>query len=58
KIDEYKQKFANPFVAASQGYIDEIIEPKHTRSMILHALKVSENKDIAGPKKKHGIPPF
>jgi len=58
KIEEYKQKFANPFVAASQGYIDEIIEPKDTRSMILHALKVSENKNISGPKKKHGIPPF
>jgi acetyl-CoA carboxylase carboxyltransferase component len=58
KIEEYKQKFANPFVAASQGYIDEIIEPKQTRSMILHALKDSENKNISGPKKKHGIPPF
>jgi len=58
KIEEYKQKFANPYVAASQGYIDEIIEPRETRSMILHALKVSENKDISGPKKKHGIPPF
>jgi methylmalonyl-CoA decarboxylase subunit alpha len=58
KIEEYKQKFANPYVAASQGYIDEIIEPKETRSMILHALQVSENKDISGPRKKHGIPPF
>jgi acetyl-CoA carboxylase carboxyltransferase component len=58
KIEEYKEKFANPYVAASQGYIDEIIEPKETRSMILHALQVSQNKDISGPKKKHGIPPF
>ncbi|NOY95164.1 MAG: acyl-CoA carboxylase subunit beta, partial [Chlorobi bacterium] len=58
KIEEYKQRFANPFVAASKGYIDEVIEPAETRSMVLHALKVSENKDISGPKKKHGIPPF
>ncbi len=58
KIEEYKQKFANPYVAAQQGYIDEIIEPKDTRMMILHALKVSENKQISGPRKKHGIPPF
>jgi len=58
KIQEYKEKFANPYVAAAQGYIDEVIEPKETRSRILHALKVSENKSVSLPKKKHGIPPF
>ena len=58
KIKEYKEKFANPYVAASQGYIDEVIEPKETRSRILHAMKVSENKSVGIPHKKHGIPPF
>ena len=58
KIQEYKDKFANPYVAAAQGYIDEIIEPSETRAMLLHALKVSANKSIAGPSKKHGVPPF
>ncbi len=58
KIKEYKEKFANPYVAASQGYIDEVIEPKETRSRILHAMKVSENKSVGIPNKKHGIPPF
>lgn len=58
KIEEYKQKFANPFVAAAQGYIDEVIEPDETRSMLLHALSVSENKSVSMPRKKHGIPPF
>ncbi len=58
KINEYKEKFANPYVAASQGYIDEVIEPKDTRSRILHALQVSENKSVPLPNKKHGIPPF
>jgi acetyl-CoA carboxylase carboxyltransferase component len=58
KIQEYKKKFANPYVAAAQGYIDEVIEPKETRGRILHAMKVSENKSIALPNKKHGIPPF
>ena len=58
KIQEYKEKFANPFVAAAQGYIDEVIEPKETRPRILHALKVSENKSVFMPNKKHGIPPF
>ncbi|MBN1768372.1 MAG: acyl-CoA carboxylase subunit beta [Prolixibacteraceae bacterium] len=58
KIEEYKEKFANPFVAAAQGYIDEVIEPAETRSMLLHALSVAENKSVSMPRKKHGIPPF
>lgn len=58
KIEEYKEKFANPFVAAAQGYIDQVIEPNETRSMLLHALSVSENKSVFMPQKKHGIPPF
>jgi acetyl-CoA carboxylase carboxyltransferase component len=58
KIEEYKEKFANPFVAAAQGYIDEVIEPDETRSMLLHALSVAENKLVSMPQKKHGIPPF
>jgi len=58
KIEEYKEKFANPYVAAAQGYIDEVIEPSETRSRILHALQVSENKSASMPNKKHGIPPF
>ena len=58
KVKEYKEKFANPYVAASKGYIDAVIEPLESRSLLLHAIDVAENKSIAGPKKKHGIPPF
>ncbi|TKG94791.1 acyl-CoA carboxylase subunit beta [Puteibacter caeruleilacunae] len=58
KIQEYKEKFANPYVAAAKGYIDEVIEPEQTRNMLLHALAVSENKEDRGPAKKHGVPPF
>ncbi len=58
KIQEYKDKFANPYVAAARGYIDEVIEPEETRKMLLHALQVSANKSISGPAKKHGLPPF
>lgn len=58
KIQEYKEKFANPYVAAAKGYIDEVIEPGETRQRILHALKVSKNKSVFLPNKKHGIPPF
>ncbi|MCD6566745.1 MAG: acyl-CoA carboxylase subunit beta [Bacteroidales bacterium] len=58
KVKEYKNKFANPYVAASKGYIDSVIEPQETRKLLLHAIGVSQNKSSAGPKKKHGIPPF
>jgi len=58
KVAEYKEKFANPYVAAAKGYIDSVIEPEETRKMLLHALEVSENKVDPRPKKKHGIPPF
>ncbi len=58
KIQEYKDKFANPYVAAARGYIDEVIEPAETRKMLLHALAVSVNKAESMPNKKHGIPPF
>jgi methylmalonyl-CoA decarboxylase subunit alpha len=58
KIQEYKEKFANPFVAASKGYIDEVIEPLETRPRLIHSLEISASKVDYRPKKKHGIPPF
>ena len=58
KVDEYRDKFANPYVAASKGYIDSVIEPVETRNLLIHALSVSVSKDQHIPKKKHGIPPF
>jgi methylmalonyl-CoA decarboxylase subunit alpha len=58
KVEEYKAKFANPYVAASRGYIDAVIEPSETRKRLLHAIEVSENKDVTTPAKKHGLPPF
>lgn len=58
KIAEYKEKFANPYVAAAKGYVDSVIEPEETRKFILHAIHVSSNKSVSMPQKKHGIPPF
>ena len=58
KVQEYKQKFANPYVAASRGYVDSVIEPSETRKLLLHAIAVAKNKSISGPSKKHGVPPF
>ena len=58
KVKEYKQKFANPYVAAAKGYVDSVIEPRETRKLLEHALEVSQNKVDKRPSKKHGIPPF
>lgn len=58
KIQEYKDKFANPYVAAAKGYIDAVIEPAETRKCLIHALEVAQRKSVLRPEKKHGIPPF
>ncbi|HBS87649.1 MAG: methylmalonyl-CoA carboxyltransferase [Bacteroidetes bacterium GWF2_38_335] len=58
KVKEYKEKFANPYVAAAKGYIDSVIEPEETRKFLLHAIKLSSDKNEDRPRKKHGIPPF
>jgi acetyl-CoA carboxylase carboxyltransferase component len=58
KIAEYREKFANPYVAASKGYIDSVIAPSQTLTMIEHALKVAKTKVAGRPAKKHGLPPF
>lgn len=58
KVAEYREKFANPYVAAAKGYIDTVIEPQETRNMLLHSIEVSSNKVDSRPMKKHGIPPF
>src|SRR6056297_2722801 len=58
KVQEYKEKFANPYVAAAKGYIDSVIEPETTRRILMHSIEVSANKNVGQPKKKHGIPPF
>jgi methylmalonyl-CoA decarboxylase subunit alpha len=58
KVQEYKEKFANPYVAAARGYVDSVIEPSETRKLLIHGIDVAKNKTIGGPKKKHGVPPF
>jgi acetyl-CoA carboxylase carboxyltransferase component len=56
KVEKYKEKFANPFVAAAKGYIEMVIEPYETRKLLLHALEVLSTKIADRPSKKHGIP--
>jgi acetyl-CoA carboxylase carboxyltransferase component len=58
KVKEYTDKFANPYVAASSGYVDAVITPEETRAYLIHALKVTRNKEEARPDRKHGVPPF
>ncbi|MDR2886691.1 MAG: methylmalonyl-CoA carboxyltransferase [Bacteroidales bacterium] len=58
KVEEYKTKFANPYVAAAKGYVDAIIEPAETRRALLHALRASRHKTQQMPAKKHGLPPL
>jgi len=58
KIAEFRERFANPFVAAERGYIDAIIEPAETRERIIASLRALENKRDTNPRKKHGNIPL
>ena len=53
-IEQYRTKFSNPYIAASKGYIDDIIEPKDTRKRLISALKSIYRKREEGPRRKHG----
>ena len=57
-VDDYREKFANPYKAASLGYIDEIINPRDTRKKIIDALDMTSNKRKSNPPKKHGNIPL
>jgi len=58
KVGEFEDKFANPYVAAERGYIDEVIEPKYTRPKLIRALSLLQNKRDTNPPKKHGNIPL
>jgi propionyl-CoA carboxylase beta chain len=57
-VAEYREKFANPFIAAERGYIDDVIEPKETRPRLINALEMLQNKRDSNPAKKHGNIPL
>ena len=57
-IEEYKDKFANPYVAAGKGYIDDVIEPSRTRMKLIRGLEMLKNKVAQNPRKKHGNVPL
>jgi acetyl-CoA carboxylase carboxyltransferase component len=57
-VAEYRQKFANPYIAAARGYIDDVIEPRETRPRLVNALEMLANKRDSNPAKKHGCIPL
>jgi propionyl-CoA carboxylase beta chain len=57
-VNDFNEKFANPYVAAERGYIDEVIEPKFTRPKLIRALSLLKNKRDSNPPKKHGNIPL
>lgn len=58
KIEEYREKFSNPYVAASRGYVDDVIEPSSTRVRLISALEMLKSKRETRPSKKHGNIPL
>jgi propionyl-CoA carboxylase beta chain len=58
KAAEYRQKFAHPYIAASLGYIDEVIDPAESRPKLIHALEMLQNKRDTNPARKHGNIPL
>ena len=57
-VSDYREKFANPYIAASRGFIDDVIEPRETRPRLVNALEMAANKRDANPAKKHGCIPL
>ena len=57
-VEEYRKQFANPYVAASRGYIDDVIQPRDTRPRLINALEMLTNKRDSNPAKKHGNIPL
>jgi len=55
---EFRAKFANPYIAAARGYVDDVIDPRHTRQHLISGLEALANKRDLNPPKKHGNIPL
>jgi propionyl-CoA carboxylase beta chain len=58
RIQEYRDKFANPYLAAAEGMVDDVIDPRDTRKILIHALEMLRNKSEKRPERKHGNIPL
>ena len=57
-VDEYTERFANPYIAAERGYVDDVIDPADTRKMLVRGLSLLRTKKEELPKRKHGNVPL
>jgi acetyl-CoA carboxylase carboxyltransferase component len=57
-IEDYREQFANPYYAAERGYVDDVIEPKQTRAVLINALRMTASKQVERPRRKHGNIPL
>ncbi len=57
-VEEYRERFLNPYIAAGRGYVDDVIEPRETRPLVISALESLQNKRDTNPPKKHGNIPL
>ena len=58
RTEEYRKKFANPFIAGKRGYIDDVIRPHNTRKRVARSLAMLRNKSVENPWRKHGNIPL
>jgi propionyl-CoA carboxylase beta chain len=58
RIAEYREKFANPYIAAARGYVDDVIDPRETRPRLISALDMLRDKRDQNPVRKHGNIPL
>jgi acetyl-CoA carboxylase carboxyltransferase component len=57
-VDDYKEKFANPYVAAERGFLDDVIEPQETRPILIRSLQLLKGKQVERPRRRHGNIPL
>jgi len=57
-VSNYREKFTNPYIAASRGFVDDVIEPRETRPRLINGLEMLMNKRDNNPPKKHGCIPL
>jgi acetyl-CoA carboxylase carboxyltransferase component len=57
-VSEFRERFANPYIASQEGYIDDVIMPSETRDVLIKTLSVQKNKRVERPRRKHGNIPL
>ena len=58
KVEEFRERFANPYIAAERGYVDSVIRPRDTRRRVIQALEMLDTKRDKNPPRKHGNIPL